>query len=430
LPNDLICEGGALDVLIGQRVAIETGKKNKWLQKNSIFAYEITKEQIAQTGDYSLSSEIYRLDNLGEQGSKKYPLVEMKDICAVDWGNTNLTKSSYVENGKYLAVSAAGCDGRINEFEHEIGVIVLSAIGANCGRIFYPTENFTAIKNTITFTPDREKILPKYLFYIMRKNELPRRGGAQPFMSKGDVEKYKIPLPPLEIQKEIVEQIDTKQEAIEHAKAIIKNLERERRHFSQSLRNLDCKWVELGEISERITKGTTPTTIGHQYQDMGINFIKIESITETGNFIPEKFAHITEKCHQELKRSQLKENDILFSIAGALGRVAIVSKDILPANTNQALAIISLKKDIYPQFILSFLKSSNILEEVGKLKTGVAQSNLSLEQVSKLKVPLPSLDIQERMVEEAKEVEKIINVNYQLLQVMEGKISAVLNNYA
>src|SRR3989344_5573234 len=50
LPNDLICDGGALDVLIGQRIAIETGTKNKWLQKNSIFAYEITKEQISRTG--------------------------------------------------------------------------------------------------------------------------------------------------------------------------------------------------------------------------------------------------------------------------------------------------------------------------------------------------------------------------------------------
>ena len=47
LPNDLVCEGGAIDVLVEQRLAIETGKKNKWLQKNSIFAYEIKKEQIS-----------------------------------------------------------------------------------------------------------------------------------------------------------------------------------------------------------------------------------------------------------------------------------------------------------------------------------------------------------------------------------------------
>ena len=71
-------------------------------------------------------------------------------ICDIDWGNTSLTKKSYVENGKYLAVSAKGCDGRINHYEHDEDVCILSAIGAQCGKMFFPQEKFTAIKNTIT----------------------------------------------------------------------------------------------------------------------------------------------------------------------------------------------------------------------------------------------------------------------------------------
>jgi type I restriction enzyme S subunit len=42
--------------------------------------------------------------------------VSLKQICSVDWGNTKLTKSSYVANGKFLAVSAAGADGLINHY--------------------------------------------------------------------------------------------------------------------------------------------------------------------------------------------------------------------------------------------------------------------------------------------------------------------------
>jgi len=111
----------------------------------------------------------------------------------------------------------------------------------------------------------------------------------------------------------------------------------------------------LGDLSEVITKGTTPTSIGHQFVLEGINFIKIESISLNGGFIPGKFAYITEDGNDALKRSQLKKNDILFSIAGALGRTAIVPDEILPANTNQALAIIRLKNDalISRKFILS-----------------------------------------------------------------------------
>jgi len=429
--NDLVRPDNEVDatkVLKGQRAAIETGTPNPWLQENSLFAYEITKKQIAESGDYSLSAERYRIDNLGGKKNDKYPVVELKDVCVVDWGNTNLTKSSYVENGKYLAVSAAGCDGRIDEFEHEIGVTVLSAIGANCGRVFYPTEKFTAIKNTITFTPDREKIMPKYLFYIMQKNELPRRGGGQPFMSKGDVQKYKIVLPPITVQKEIVEQIEVKQNAIEHAKAIIENLERERRYFGQALRKLgNVDRVKIGDISEMITKGTTPTTIGHAFTESGINFVKIESISNGGDFLPEKFGHISSECHKELKRSQLQDGDVLFSIAGALGRVAVVSKDILPANTNQALAIIRPKKDVSSKYLALSLKTNSVLEEIQTLKVGVAQYNISLKQIGELEVPLPPIEMQKEMVEEMEKEEEIITSNRKLIEVMEKKISAVLS---
>ena len=100
------------------------------------------------------------------------------------------------------------------------------------------------------------------------------------------------------------------------------------------------EWIRLGDIASKITKGTTPTSVGYDFIECGINFVKVESITENRKFISSKFAHISEECNEKLNRSQLKENDILFSIAGVIGRTAIVHEDILPANTNQALAII------------------------------------------------------------------------------------------
>ena len=87
-----------------------------------------------------------------------WQIKKLGEICDVDWGNTNLTKKSYIKNGKYLACSAAGCDGRIDHKEHTKYIPVLSAIGAQCGRMFFPEEDFTAIKNTITLTPKKEVV--------------------------------------------------------------------------------------------------------------------------------------------------------------------------------------------------------------------------------------------------------------------------------
>lgn len=157
---------------------------------------------------------------------------------------------------------------------------------------------------------------------------------------------------------------------------------------------------KLGEVCSLITKGTTPTSIGFDFTDSGVNFVKVESFTEDGCIVENKVTHISNGCNDALKRSQLQENDILFSIAGALGRVAIVNKNVLPANTNQALAIIRLfdKNTNFLRYIYHYFHSELIINQINKFKGGVAQQNLSLKQLSDLEILIPPLSEQQRIV--------------------------------
>ena len=84
----------------------------------------------------------------------------------------------------------------------------------------------------------------------------------------------------------------------------------------------------------------------------------------------------------------MKEGDILFSIAGALGIVHIIQKDELPANTNQALSIIRLKDKEKIEYISWFLESPIISKMIRELKSIGAQPNLSLEQVGNIIIPI------------------------------------------
>ena len=170
----------------------------------------------------------------------------------------------------------------------------------------------------------------------------------------------------------------------------------------------DIKRVQLSEISELITKGTTPTTLGYEFQDDGVNFLKIECFDENGGFIESKVAHISEECNEKLKRSQLKVGDVLFSIAGAIGRVAIVTEEMLPANTNQALAIIRIANEqVYLPYIRLILTSPIVIEQFEKKKQGVAQLNLSLKDINEISIPLPS---KEKQIELAELFDKIDGV--------------------
>jgi type I restriction enzyme S subunit len=157
----------------------------------------------------------------------------------------------------------------------------------------------------------------------------------------------------------------------------------------------EVEWKTLGELSSLITKGTTPK----KYSDTGIAFIKTEAFN--GTYInPNKLSFIDEETHKiELKRSILNHNDILITIAGAtIGKCAVVPKEILPANTNQALAIIRLKPEVNLMYVFHLIKSNYMVKYIEQNIKGSAQPNLNLEQLNNFTIPYPSPEEQERIV--------------------------------
>jgi type I restriction enzyme, S subunit len=165
----------------------------------------------------------------------------------------------------------------------------------------------------------------------------------------------------------------------------------------------------IEEITEVVTKGTTPTTIGGKFTESGINFIKVESLTEQGAFIKSKFGFIDEDTNQLLKRSIIKEGDVLFSIAGTIGRVAVVTKDILPANTNQAIAIIR-PNNVDSNFLKLLMQSALIQNDTKSNVVQAVQANLSLGVIKATKFIKPSSEILNLFQSYLKEVFEQVNL--------------------
>ena len=148
-------------------------------------------------------------------------------VTECSWGNTETTKSKYVESG-FLAYSASGADGFLDWFEHDRTAVVLSAIGAQCGKTWFAEGKWTSIKNTIWLKSDNSNLLDKYLFYLSNTDQFWQiRGQAQPFISLGDVKKTRVLLPPLREQERIVEvisEMDAFIESIQRTSMEAKNL--------------------------------------------------------------------------------------------------------------------------------------------------------------------------------------------------------------
>ncbi|EGG93703.1 Restriction modification system DNA specificity domain containing protein [gamma proteobacterium IMCC1989] len=155
------------------------------------------------------------------------------------------------------------------------------------------------------------------------------------------------------------------------------------------------EWKPLGELTSLITKGTTPKS----FESSGISFIKTEAFDGT-RINKNKLSYVGETIHRTfLKRSILEEGDILFTIAGAtIGKSAVVTSDLLPANTNQALAIIRLHQTVNKKYVFYILRSNHMKEYIEKSAKGSAQPNLNLRQINEFCIPLPSPEEQTRIV--------------------------------
>ena len=139
----------------------------------------------------------------------KYPSnwtqAQIGDVFSVKRGDSSLTKSSYCKSGT-LAYSGTGPDGFVQECQNRGKGIIISSVGAQCGKVFKASGSWTAINNTIAITEKESRYDIDYLYFILERQEvLHREGGAQPFISQKEVMDALIDFPPLPQQKKIAE---------------------------------------------------------------------------------------------------------------------------------------------------------------------------------------------------------------------------------
>ena len=280
---------------------------------------------------------------------------------------------------------------------------------------------------------DENKVLPDFLMLIFKRDNFDRNcwfrtdGSVRGGITWNDICEIELPVPDLKEQEKIVNTYNAITKRIQLKQKINENLEKTaqaifKKTFEEKLVS-NQKKVPLSELCLIVTKGTTPTTLGYDFTKEGINFLKGESITDAHFFDNTKFDHINDEANQALKRSIIFENDILFSMAGTIGKFAIADKMILPANTNQAVCIIRCNsKLINPLYVYSFLIGNWHIEYYTRRIQEAVQANLSLENIKSLPIILP--DDKERKNYEKKIFplfERILNNNKEIIKLQNLK---------
>jgi type I restriction enzyme S subunit len=188
--------------------------------------------------------------------------------------------------------------------------------------------------------------------------------------------------------------------------------------------------MTIDDVTTLVTKGTTPTSIGGGFSESGIPFVKVESISESGRLIPDKFAFIDSSTDELLRRSRIKHDDVLFSIAGTIGRVALVNKGHGQMNTNQAVALVRPDTSlIEPRFLYYSLRDTTRIQVAQSKVVQSVQANFSLGELKQLLIDLPPKTEQKAIAHILGTLDDKIELNRKTNETLEAIAKALFKSW-
>jgi type I restriction enzyme S subunit len=340
---------------------------------------------------------------------------ELGTIADVNWGDTSVTKASYVEQG-YPAYSATGKDGFLPYFDFERDGIVLSAIGARCGKTWFATGRWSVIKNTIRFWSESKELDNRYLYWLTADPEFwPKRGAAQPFITIGDARKLRIPLPPLDEQKNIAAVLD-QADSMRHQRQ--RALDRIN-HLGQAIFNemfgdfttnsLGWNSVKLGDICD---VGSSKRVFVEEFVERGVPFYRgteVGKLAAGETVIPDLFIssdHYAKLVHHSGKPAV---GDLLLPSICHDGRIWRVENDE-PFYFKDGRVLWIKRNDaaIDSEYLRNYLRNA-FLRNYHSIASGTTFAELKIVNLKGLSIFSPPMELQREFSMRIRAVEALRN---------------------
>src|SRR3989344_302927 len=387
----------------------------------------VQKSQISEDGNYNLSSDQYSIKK--DQNDNKWPMVELSELFEMINGRA-FKKEEWKTNGLPIIRIANLNDEKATynyfdgDFDSKIlvsnGDLLFSwsgTRGTSFGPHVWNRGKGVLNQHIYRFNPLKENININFAYQVIKKIvpdiEAQAHGaGGLVHITKAKLERFRIPVPPIEVQNKIIEEIDKYQKIINGAKQIVENW----------MPNIEVEdgweWKKLHEVCELITDGThqTPT-----YVKEGIIFLSSKNVVSQ-KIDWENIKYIPQDLHQKLsKRITPKIGDMLLAKNGTTGVAAVVDKN-LTFDIYVSLALLRPSGVVLPKYLLYIVNSPIAKEQFNSRLHGVGVPNLHLREIKEVKIPLPSLEVQKQVVAKIETQMDGINEQKVLIQKFTRKI--------
>ena len=406
------------------------------------------KDKVAADGEYNLSGERYRKNT---RSVAAFPFFPIGRICTINPRKSELsdiradTKVSFVPmsdlNENQMAFVAkeqrALCEVGASYTYFRDNDVLLSKV-TPC------FENGKAgiarnLKNGIGFGSSEfyvlrssERALPEWIYFCV-SHPLFRQSGIKNMTGTGGLQRvprkfiddFEVPLPPLDVQQEVVAEIEGYQKVIDGARTVIDNY---RPHIP-----IDPSWplLTLTEAPFEIIDG-----------DRGVNYPKKEDFSSDGycvflntknvrsdgfNFNEVEF--ITRAKDAALRKGRLRRGDVVLTTRGTIGNTGYYD-DSIPferVRINSGMLIFRPdENELSGSYLFQFFRSKNFKEQRKAIVSGAAQPQLPIRSLNEARLPLPDLETQRAIVAEIDTEEALIASNQELVERFEKKIQQAI----
>jgi type I restriction enzyme M protein len=385
--------------------SLESGEcfdANKW--QNGLV---VEKSKIAEGDDYNLSRERYK--PLQARIREKWPVVELGQICQIISGQS--------PEGTYYNDAGEGMpfyQGKIEFTDKYIGPPtkwttqitriaeaddILMSVRAPVGPVNFATQKICIGRGLAAIRASRDKIDKDFLFYILKDKEseiIGNKGTAFDSINRSDIESIRIPLPPLEGQKQIVAEIEGYQKIVTAARQIVESY---KPHI-----DIDPSWpmVELGEVCENLDSKRIPIEKSDRktgsYPYYGASGI----VDYVDSYIFDEDLLLISEDGANLKA---RVTPIAFSVSGKIW-------------VNNHAHVLHFGNMSTQKFVELYLNATNIENYI----TGAAQPKLTQKALNSMRIPLPDLNIQDYIVGQIEKEQELVNCSKELIEIFEQKI--------
>lgn len=381
----------------------------------------VSKEIIAGKSDFNLSGEKYKTGKNSNQSA--WAMVALEDILDYEQPTKYIVESIDYDDSYSTPVLTAGKTfllGKTNEtsgiFKESLPVIIFDDFTTASKYVDFPFKVKSSAMKILHAKNERINI--KYVYYAIQNLDFPINEHKRYWIS--EYSKLQIPLPPLDVQQQIVAELDGYAAIVSGSRQIIEN-------WKPKI-DISREWElePLGNFAHCLNGFAFKSEL---YVNAGIRVIRITNV-QNGYIKDDEPKYYPKELETEISRYELFENDLLVSLTGNVGRVALLPKSFLPAALNQRVACLRITDEsrILQKYLFYFLNQKSFeLEAIGA-SSGVAQKNLSTEWLKNFKIPVPPFEVQLQLIEQIDAEASQVNFAKQLIETYESKIQKVVSS--